>query len=283
MSITCRVTPHRGSGGMMFPARRRAGFPPSAARCGARRSGMIVPLFCATAVVSYRTLPVLTLTIFLTALFFVHGALAVAATTQSEDRFHCRCFPDLGRGSALSWAGAIGTVGMGGRGVELAGVGPSQRPRRRRPRRSRLRAAERAKDRESRAIEAASLDRSHGVTPWIGGAIDVWTTVFLGRPSSVPRDLIRGGSRSEDPAASSHHAPVDVRRCPLSRMESPPMGGLARLSRVRTLVRVMRFGILGPPQVTDLEGREVALGGASSAQCWRSLLLHAGPVVSNER
>lgn len=61
------------------------------------------------------------------------------------------------------------------------------------------------------------------------------------------------------------------------------MGGLARLSRVRTLVRVMRFGILGPLQVTDLEGREVALGGRKQRSVLALLLLHAGAVVSNER
>ena len=45
----------------------------------------------------------------------------------------------------------------------------------------------------------------------------------------------------------------------------------------------MRFGILGPFEVADDQGREVALGGPKQRSVLAILLLHAGEVVSSER
>jgi predicted ATPase/DNA-binding SARP family transcriptional activator len=45
----------------------------------------------------------------------------------------------------------------------------------------------------------------------------------------------------------------------------------------------MRFGILGPFEVADDEGREVALGGRKQRAVLAILLLHAGEVVSSDR
>jgi predicted ATPase/DNA-binding SARP family transcriptional activator len=49
------------------------------------------------------------------------------------------------------------------------------------------------------------------------------------------------------------------------------------------MISVMRFGVLGPLQVTDSEGRELALGGRRQRSVLALLLLHAGAVMSNER
>jgi DNA-binding SARP family transcriptional activator len=46
---------------------------------------------------------------------------------------------------------------------------------------------------------------------------------------------------------------------------------------------VLRFGALGPLEVTDSDGRELALGGHRQRSVLAILLLHAGTVVSNER
>ncbi len=46
---------------------------------------------------------------------------------------------------------------------------------------------------------------------------------------------------------------------------------------------VMRFGILGPFEVADNRGRELALGGRKQRSVLAILLLHAGEVVSSER
>ena len=46
---------------------------------------------------------------------------------------------------------------------------------------------------------------------------------------------------------------------------------------------VMRFGILGPFEVADDQGREVALGGQRQRAVLAILVLHAGEVVSSER
>ena len=45
----------------------------------------------------------------------------------------------------------------------------------------------------------------------------------------------------------------------------------------------MRFGILGPFEVADDQGRELALGGRKQRAVLAILLLHAGEVVSSER
>src|SRR5689334_11058363 len=45
----------------------------------------------------------------------------------------------------------------------------------------------------------------------------------------------------------------------------------------------MRFGILGPFEVADDEGRELALGGRKQKAVLAILLLHAGEVVSSDR
>ena len=45
----------------------------------------------------------------------------------------------------------------------------------------------------------------------------------------------------------------------------------------------MRFGVLGPLEVTDSDGRGLALGGRRQRSVLALLLLHAGTVVSNER
>jgi DNA-binding SARP family transcriptional activator len=45
----------------------------------------------------------------------------------------------------------------------------------------------------------------------------------------------------------------------------------------------MRFGILGPFEVADDEGRELALGGRKQRSVLAILLLHAGEVVSSDR
>ena len=45
----------------------------------------------------------------------------------------------------------------------------------------------------------------------------------------------------------------------------------------------MRFGILGPFEVADDEGRELALGGRKQRAVLAILLLHAGEVVSSDR
>ena len=45
----------------------------------------------------------------------------------------------------------------------------------------------------------------------------------------------------------------------------------------------MRFGILGPFEVADGEGRELALGGRKQRSVLAILLLHAGEVVSSDR
>jgi DNA-binding SARP family transcriptional activator len=45
----------------------------------------------------------------------------------------------------------------------------------------------------------------------------------------------------------------------------------------------MRFGILGPFEVADDQGRELALGGHRQRAVLAILLLHAGEVVSSDR
>src|SRR6516165_1879950 len=45
----------------------------------------------------------------------------------------------------------------------------------------------------------------------------------------------------------------------------------------------MRFGILGPFEVADDQGRELALGGPKQRAVLAILLLHAGEVVSSDR
>ena len=45
----------------------------------------------------------------------------------------------------------------------------------------------------------------------------------------------------------------------------------------------MRFGILGPFEVADDQGREIALGGRKQRAVLAILLLHAGEVVSSDR
>ena len=45
----------------------------------------------------------------------------------------------------------------------------------------------------------------------------------------------------------------------------------------------MRFGILGPFEVADDEGRDLALGGPKQRAVLAILLLHAGEVVPSDR
>ena len=45
----------------------------------------------------------------------------------------------------------------------------------------------------------------------------------------------------------------------------------------------MRFGVLGPFEVVDDQGRELSLGGLKQRAVLAILLLHANEVVSSER
>lgn len=61
------------------------------------------------------------------------------------------------------------------------------------------------------------------------------------------------------------------------------MGASLADSRIRGTRRPMRFGILGPFEVADDQGRELALGGRKQRSVLAILLLHAGEALSSER